>query len=572
MTEQFTDLVECRPGFDRVGGEAVTQLVRMDTSRQSSAFRQIGEQFVEGGRPHRRAQWFTKEIDQQEITSSRLEARVSLQHVLVEGLHDHPVHGDHSGSAGLRGRAVGVVAAADVHVFAAHAAAQSRGVGYEVHVFYPQPGQFAAAMANAPQRQHDEAVPCVAARSEHRQDLLTGDRVNNALRFGKPMPGFGSHTELRPGSNVAGQVEVFDHVEQDVQNAVVDLADRGGMTEELANSRQDDIDPTRPPHNPCNRTRCTIRVKVLQPKDEAPKLAGGRAPVAFDRGTPLEEQRQCTGVGLRGRLRTVTAHAEMQQPVIGHLDGAVSQIDHGPVALARRQFDPKRSERPHRVRRYGLQPSATVSDTPSDRVGHHRQHHSVRPSPTPLAPVQNDLSVRWVPDQWIHAVHESMCSNPQWQYITLTKFPTRYVSLDIPSGAWVGTSVDTQARVRIAQDAFSRIDGVAVKWLSLEPLLEPLEFDDLSMFDWVVIGAQTATNQPDGRVKAFAPPFEWVAAIVDQARRAGCRIHLKPNLLGAINPKSPGMQLPNEYPELSTAMSHHGLSTNSAGTERNHRR
>lgn len=182
-----------------------------------------------------------------------------------------------------------------------------------------------------------------------------------------------------------------------------------------------------------------------------------------------------------------------------------------------------------------------------------------------------DLYGRWVPDQWIHAVHESMCSNPQWQYITLTKFPTRYVGLDIPSGAWVGTSVDTQARVRIAQDAFSRIDGVAVKWLSLEPLLEPLEFDDLSMFDWVVIGAQTATNQPDGRVKAFAPPFEWVATIVDQARRAGCRIHLKPNLLGAVNPKSPGMQLPNEYPELSTAMSHHGLSTNSAGTERNRR-
>ena len=115
-----------------------------------------------------------------------------------------------------------------------------------------------------------------------------------------------------------------------------------------------------------------------------------------------------------------------------------------------------------------------------------------------------DLYGRWVPDAWIDSVHAAMCANPQWQYITLTKFPNRYVGLEIPCGAWLGTSVDTQARVRIAQDAFSRIEGAAVKWLSLEPLLEPLQFDDLSMFDWVVIGAQTATNQPGGRVQAFA--------------------------------------------------------------------
>ena len=160
-----------------------------------------------------------------------------------------------------------------------------------------------------------------------------------------------------------------------------------------------------------------------------------------------------------------------------------------------------------------------------------------------------DLYGRWVPEAWIEAVHGAMCENPQWQYITLTKFPQRYVGRQMPPGAWVGTSVDTQTRVRIAQDAFSRIDGVAVKWLSLEPLLEPLVFDDLSMFDWIVIGAQTATNQPDGRVQSFAPPFEWVARIVGQARAAGCRIHLKPNLVGAVGPKSPGMQLPNEYPD-----------------------
>lgn len=155
-----------------------------------------------------------------------------------------------------------------------------------------------------------------------------------------------------------------------------------------------------------------------------------------------------------------------------------------------------------------------------------------------------DLYGRWVPDEWIDRVHEAMLASPQWQYILLTKFPGRYPGLKLPPGAWVGTSVDEQKRVRIAEDAFRRIDGVAVKWLSLEPLTEPLEFTDLSMFDWVVIGAQTETRQPDGTVPAFAPPFEWAARLVAQARESGCRVHLKPNLVNG----RPGMKLPDEYP------------------------
>jgi protein gp37 len=155
---------------------------------------------------------------------------------------------------------------------------------------------------------------------------------------------------------------------------------------------------------------------------------------------------------------------------------------------------------------------------------------------------------RWVPDDWVRQIHAAMLASPQWQYITLTKFPGRYVGLEMPPGAWAGTSVDEQKRVRIAEEAFQHIGGVAVKWLSLEPLLEPLRFTDLSMFDWVVIGAQTATRQPGGDVPAFAPPFEWVARIVAQAREAGCRVHLKPNLLGRVSSQLPGMQLPDEYP------------------------
>jgi hypothetical protein len=36
-----------------------------------------------------------------------------------------------------------------------------------------------------------------------------------------------------------------------------------------------------------------------------------------------------------------------------------------------------------------------------------------------------------------------------------------------------------------------------VKWLSCEPMLEPLKFSSLAMFDWVVIGASTFNQVND---------------------------------------------------------------------------
>lgn len=160
-----------------------------------------------------------------------------------------------------------------------------------------------------------------------------------------------------------------------------------------------------------------------------------------------------------------------------------------------------------------------------------------------------DLYGKWVPDEWICEVHGACLANPQWDYLLLTKFPSRYLDVDLPPTAWVGTSVDTQRRVAIAEHAFQEIAGVKVKWLSLEPLLEPLEFTDLSMFDWVVIGSQTLTVQPGNEVvPAFAPDFDWVAHIVAQAREAGCAVYLKPNLVGNVGDQAPGMVLPQEIP------------------------
>lgn len=156
-----------------------------------------------------------------------------------------------------------------------------------------------------------------------------------------------------------------------------------------------------------------------------------------------------------------------------------------------------------------------------------------------------DLFGAWVPQEWIDQVVASTVANPQWEYLYLTKFPQRYDRLDLPASGWIGASVDEQHRAEPTLAAMRKVSGVKVKWLSLEPLLEPISFSSLEGIDWVVIGAQSANPSQN---EAFAPPFEWVADLVATARRDGCKVWLKTNLLGQVGPQWPGMQMIQEVP------------------------
>jgi protein gp37/ParB-like chromosome segregation protein Spo0J len=156
-----------------------------------------------------------------------------------------------------------------------------------------------------------------------------------------------------------------------------------------------------------------------------------------------------------------------------------------------------------------------------------------------------DLFGKWVPREWIEAVLQTIAAAPQWNFLFLTKFPIRLAEFDFPDNAWVGTTVDCQARVKNAEDAFRRVNA-RVKWLSCEPMLEPLQFSDLSMFSWIVIGGSSKSTQtPEWR-----PPRHWINALEDDARAAGCMIYEKTNLLERIReyPSAPtlGATLPAE--------------------------
>jgi protein gp37 len=141
-----------------------------------------------------------------------------------------------------------------------------------------------------------------------------------------------------------------------------------------------------------------------------------------------------------------------------------------------------------------------------------------------------DLFGKWVPESWILQVFEAVKSAPEWNFLFLTKFPQRLKEINdilggFPANVWVGTTVDTQARVALAERSFQGIEAT-VKWLSVEPMLERLTFNSLEMFDLVAIGGQSKSTQ----VKEFQPDWEWVEHLVQQSRRSNTAVYFKENL------------------------------------------
>lgn len=145
-----------------------------------------------------------------------------------------------------------------------------------------------------------------------------------------------------------------------------------------------------------------------------------------------------------------------------------------------------------------------------------------------------DLFGDWVPQEWIDRVIEAVRKNPQWNFLFLTKNPSRLVGIDWPKNAWVGTTVDVQARVAPAKMAFRQISA-SVKFLSCEPLREELDFGDMSMFDWLIIGGQSKSTQEPAK----QPDWSWVESLITEARRSELKVYFKPNL----------ETRPKEYPQ-----------------------
>jgi len=76
-----------------------------------------------------------------------------------------------------------------------------------------------------------------------------------------------------------------------------------------------------------------------------------------------------------------------------------------------------------------------------------------------------DLFGKWVKQEWIDAVMKAVTDAPQWNFIFLTKNPERLATIDWPKNAWVGATVDIQARVECTEKVFADVNA-SVKFIS----------------------------------------------------------------------------------------------------------
>jgi protein gp37 len=141
----------------------------------------------------------------------------------------------------------------------------------------------------------------------------------------------------------------------------------------------------------------------------------------------------------------------------------------------------------------------------------------------------------WVSEGWINKVLKVCADTLMWNYLFLTKNPGRYLEFNFPENAWLGTTIDVKARLKMAQHVFKKLNKTPVRFISFEPLEEDIGVPDLSMFNWIIIGGRSASS----KLPAAQPQWNWVENLLLAARKSNCNVYFKPNLL--VRPK--------EYPE-----------------------
>ena len=148
----------------------------------------------------------------------------------------------------------------------------------------------------------------------------------------------------------------------------------------------------------------------------------------------------------------------------------------------------------------------------------------------------SDLFHDDVPFEFINEVFAVMLTASQHTFQILTKRAERLEELSSklywPKNVWMGVSVESdEYQYRISH--LGKTDAIT-KFLSLEPLLGPIQFDDLSNVDWAIVGGESGPG-----ARAIDPA--WARSIRDQCNSAGVAFHFKQ--WGGVNKKQSGRTL-----------------------------
>lgn len=148
----------------------------------------------------------------------------------------------------------------------------------------------------------------------------------------------------------------------------------------------------------------------------------------------------------------------------------------------------------------------------------------------------SDLFHPNVPLDYIRKVFSVMQRADWHQYQILTKRSDRLRELssmlDWEPHIWMGVSVESREYTGRIDDL--RKTGAAVKFLSLEPLLGPIQKLDLHGIDWVIVGGESGPG-----ARTMNP--EWVTDLRDQCLKADLPFFFKQ--WGGIQKKKTGRSL-----------------------------
>ena len=148
----------------------------------------------------------------------------------------------------------------------------------------------------------------------------------------------------------------------------------------------------------------------------------------------------------------------------------------------------------------------------------------------------SDLFHQDVPIEYIERVFDVMVKANWHQYQILTKRSERLLNISpkLPWAPhiWMGVSVESQ-EYTFRIDHLRNTDA-HIKFLSLEPLLGPLEGLNLQGIDWAILGGESGPG--------CRPMLErWVIDIRNQCRQAGVPFFFKQ--WGGVNKKKAGREL-----------------------------
>jgi protein gp37 len=136
-----------------------------------------------------------------------------------------------------------------------------------------------------------------------------------------------------------------------------------------------------------------------------------------------------------------------------------------------------------------------------------------------------DIFDQEVDPAWRHDLWELIRKCPHLDWQILTKRP-QHIATGLPvdwgtgwENVWLGTSVENQKRADERIPLLVAVPAV-VHFLSVEPLLEPICFRDLSGVEWLIVGGESGS-------KARPIAEKWVIDIQSQSQAAGCAFFFK---------------------------------------------